>query len=149
MSPFDVAGTADNVLARRRLGPAPRTSRGAGGPCAPGRVRFLGEVPTWSRCSTPPMWSLITSDVEGMPGVAIEAALCGVPVVATAAGALPEMPFVTIAEADPALLARPSATRPLPDAKTSRHFTWPSVVARWEAHLDEVMKRNCRPGRSW
>ena len=48
---------------------------------------------------------LITSDIEGMPGTAIEAAMCGVPVVATDVGALSSMPGVHVTSGDPPSLA--------------------------------------------
>lgn len=58
---------------------------------APGRVVFLDAVedvvPVYHAADS----LLLTSTSEGMPGVVIEAGMCGVPTVATAVGAVPEM----------------------------------------------------------
>jgi glycosyltransferase involved in cell wall biosynthesis len=67
-----------------------------------------------------------------MPGVAIEAAMCGVPVVATDAGALSEMPGVQIVERDPSSLAEALAGvigQPMPSEACE--LGWPNVVDRW------------------
>lgn len=53
---------------------------------APGRVRFLGVLADPLPLLHAADAVLLTSRTEGMPGVAIEAALCGVPVVATDVG---------------------------------------------------------------
>ncbi len=54
---------------------------------APGRVRFLGVVRNPVTLLHAADAVLLTSRTEGMPGAAIEAALCGLPVVATDVGA--------------------------------------------------------------
>jgi glycosyltransferase involved in cell wall biosynthesis len=104
---------------------------------APGRVRFLGEltdvVPLLHALDA----VLITSDVEGMPGVAIEAVMAGVPVVATNVGALATMPGVQLADSDPALATALESVRPV-DAAAASTLGWPAVTAAWERLLDEV-----------
>ena len=74
--------------------------------CAPRPQRSPTESPLvgcdFSECSSTMTTLLhaadllmITSDVEGMPGAAIEAAMSGVPVLATDVGALSTMPGCT------------------------------------------------------
>ncbi len=58
---------------------------------APGRVRFLGALDSVVSVYQAADVNLLTSRSEGMPGVLIEAGLCGTPSVATAVGAVPEM----------------------------------------------------------
>jgi glycosyltransferase involved in cell wall biosynthesis len=84
---------------------------------------------------------LISSAVEGMPGAAIEAGLCGVPVVATPVGALPTMPWVALAEARPEALAAAVArattsTRGVHEAVAA--YTWRNVARRWVTVLGEA-----------
>jgi glycosyltransferase involved in cell wall biosynthesis len=52
----------------------------------PGRVRFLGNVDEPSQVYAAADALLLTSDTEGLPGVVIEAALCGRPAIATRVG---------------------------------------------------------------
>jgi glycosyltransferase involved in cell wall biosynthesis len=54
-------------------------------------VRFVGNVDPVTGVLHAADALLLTSRTEGMPGVMIEAALCGVPAVATPVGAVPEM----------------------------------------------------------
>lgn len=56
----------------------------------PGRVRFLGNVEEPSAVYTAADALLLTSDTEGLPGVVIEAALCGRPAIATRVGGVPD-----------------------------------------------------------
>lgn len=58
---------------------------------APGRVKFLGPLESVVSVYQAADVTLLTSRSEGMPGVLIEAGLCGTPSVATAVGAVPEM----------------------------------------------------------
>lgn len=51
-----------------------------------GRVRFLGNVEEPSNVYAAADALLLTSDTEGLPGVVIEAALCGRPAIATRVG---------------------------------------------------------------
>ena len=52
----------------------------------PGRVRFLGNVEEPSKVYAAADALLLTSDTEGLPGVIIEAALCGRPAITTRVG---------------------------------------------------------------
>jgi glycosyltransferase involved in cell wall biosynthesis len=56
----------------------------------PGRVRFLGNVEEPSKVYAAADALLLTSDTEGLPGVIIEAALCGRPAIATRVGGVPD-----------------------------------------------------------
>jgi glycosyltransferase involved in cell wall biosynthesis len=106
---------------------------------APGRVMFLGEVGEVIRVLHAVDAVVITSEAEGMPGVAIEAAMCGVPVVATDAGALSEMPGVQIVERDPASLAEAlTGVIGQPAPSEVSEFGWPKVADRWVELLTQM-----------
>ncbi len=107
---------------------------------AAGQVIFAGEVTDIVSVLHASDVVLITSDVEGMPGAAIEAALCGLPVVATPAGALPTMPWVQISQGDPRSLATAltAATGGATDPASAATFTWQEVAPAWNLLLDEV-----------
>jgi glycosyltransferase involved in cell wall biosynthesis len=107
-------------------------------------VRFLGEL----KDVRPLLWAadavVLPSDVEGMPGSALEALMCATPVVATAVGAIPELPGVRLAEPDRASLAQGvntafSAAPPDPLALGS--YTWRTVTHRWCALLDSLVAK--------
>ena len=106
---------------------------------APGRVMFLGEVGEVIRVLHAVDAVVITSEAEGMPGVAIEAAMCGVPVVASDAGALSEMPGVQIVERDPGSLAE-ALTGVIGQAAPSdaSELGWPNVADRWVELLTQM-----------
>jgi glycosyltransferase involved in cell wall biosynthesis len=53
-------------------------------------VRFLGNVEEPSQVYSAADALLLTSDTEGLPGVIIEAALCGRPAIATRVGGVPD-----------------------------------------------------------
>jgi glycosyltransferase involved in cell wall biosynthesis len=102
-----------------------------------GRAVFVGELDDVRPVLHASDVVLIPSDVEGMPGVAIEAELSGLAVVGTAVGAMPSMPWVLTAEATPDRLAAAitEATRSPHTADPScGDYTWPQVAARWD-HL--------------
>ena len=106
------------------------------------RVVFLGEVTDVRSVLHASDVVLITSDVEGMPGVAIEAALCGVPVVATPVGSIPSMEWVVVATPIPARLAAAliDATRsPRASERMAACHTWPIVVTQWHELLRSVV----------
>ena len=106
---------------------------------APGHVIFLGEVGDVIRVLHAVDAVVITSEAEGMPGVAIEAAMCGVPVVATDAGALSEMPGVQIVERDAGRLAE-SLSGVIGQATRSdaSDLGWPKVADRWVELLAQM-----------
>ena len=131
----------DHVLVVAGDGPLRAEAERQAATDAPGRVMFLGEVSDVVPILHAVDAVVITSEAEGMPGVAIEAALCGLPVVATAAGALPEMPFVTIAEPDPAIVAKCLADARAPRREDVEPYTWPVVVASWREHLAGAVRR--------
>jgi len=58
---------------------------------APNRVRFLGQVANANQFLHSLDALVLTSTTEGLPGVVIEAALAGIPVVATPVGGVPEL----------------------------------------------------------
>ncbi len=99
------------------------------------RVRFLGLVPEDARADV-----LASADVfvhashsEGLPNAVLEAAAAGLPVVATAVGALPEMcpPSEIVPPRDPTALA--AALEPLiidPRRRAAAATRWHAWVAR-------------------
>ena len=101
------------------------------------RAVFLGEIDDVRPVLHASDVVLITSDVEGMPGVAIEAALCGVPVVAPAVGAIESMGWVHVCPAVADALAvtvRNAACAQQPQAAAD--FTWTTVVPRGAQWID-------------
>lgn len=118
----------------------------------PGRHRLAGAVvpldPLWAAADV----VLLTSRTEGMPGVLIEAALHGVPAVATAVGAVGAIvvdgvtgrlvPDGAGPGAIAAALREVVAGRAAFGAAAERHagatFIWPAVVPAWLQVLDDV-----------
>ena len=107
---------------------------------APGRVTFLGHVPSVAPVLAAADVLLISSSTEGMPGVAIEALMLGLPVVSTPVGALPEMRGVAISDPTPealgdGLVAATMSPRQRPGGDA---FAWESVLPKWLALLSAV-----------
>jgi len=104
------------------------------------RAVFVGEVDDVRPVLHATDVVLITSDVEGMPGVAIEAALCGVPVVSTPVGAVPSLPWVRIGD-DVGSLVRAvldaSAVGTI-DRCAVADYTWDHVAAQWNDLLAPI-----------
>ena len=106
---------------------------------APGRVMFLGEVGDVIPVLHAVDAVVITSEAEGMPGVAIEAALCGLPVVATDVGAVSEMPGVRVVERDASSLAAAlTDTTRGPARPDATELGWPKVADRWVELLSHL-----------
>ena len=121
----------------------------------PGRHRLLGVVadlvPVWAACDV----ALLTSATEGMPGVLIEAALHGVPAVATDVGAVDsvvsdgrtgrvvpaEAGSQVIAGALADALAQRVAWGSAARLHVTTHFTWQSVAPQWVELLRRVGSR--------
>ena len=113
---------------------------------APGRVWFLGPVADPRPLLHATDVVVLTSRTEGQPGVAIEAGLCGVPVVATDVGGTSEIVVdgqtgYLVAVNDPAAVAL-ALGRAVRDgrrlgaearARCASRFSAESVVPRWEA----------------
>ena len=121
---------------------------------APGRVRFLGNVGDVRTVLHASDILVMTSRTEGMPGVVIEAAMCGIPTVAPAIGAMDSLIIhdetgmitdstapQTVARAIDTLLpnavASGAAARKLVEARCS----WTPVAAHWAEFLASL-----RPG---
>jgi glycosyltransferase involved in cell wall biosynthesis len=122
-------------------GPDRRSAEDLGARIAPGRVLFLGHQRDIASVFRIADAVLITSRTEGMPGVAIEAALSGVPVVATPVGALTSMPGVTLAAPHDSALARAldradRATGARAEARAA--YSWDAVTRRWVRLLQAV-----------
>ena len=115
---------------------------------APGRVTFLGVVEDIRPVLSATDVLLIASSTEGMPGAAIEALLCGVPVVSTNVGALRELPGVTIVSADPRDLARAVASSPGPSVVLDHRlagYCWQAVVPQWSRLLGRIASTRRAP----
>ena len=119
---------------------------------APGRVRFLGvsDQPLTVMAAVAAL--IIPSRTEGMPAVAIEAGLSGIPVVATRVGGLPE---IVLDRQTGVLVDGPPEPRRLLDAvhravegrsllgsaarqHCAAHFTMGPVAAKWAELLDRL-----------
>jgi len=135
---------------------------------APGRVVLLGNCPDPGQVIAASDLLLMTSRTEGMPGAIIESLLRGVPVVATAVGAVPVMledprdglvAPVGDAEAIVAcvrtVLDRRADTEVSGDlgdtgeraARAARAYAPSTVLDRWEALLASVTAGTRRAGR--
>jgi len=117
-----------------------------------GRHRFLGViddlVPLWVAADT----VMLTSRTEGMPGVLIEAALHGLPVVAMDVGAVGSVVIDnvtgrTVARHADAVTLAAALTDTLTNAErmgeaaaeyANEHFTWTVVAPQWIALLNRV-----------
>ena len=119
---------------------------------APGRVRFLGTVEDPRRVLAAIDVLLLPSKTEGMPAVVVEAALCGVPTVATDVGAVREvvehlgMGSVVEAEsldafvaATQSMLAMLPMHRPAPVDGALDRYDIDHVAAQWERMLEAVI----------
>jgi glycosyltransferase involved in cell wall biosynthesis len=105
-----VARLADVTLLVAGRGPLEDEVAALGASLAPGRVRMLGETADPSRLLAAADVLLVPSRTEGMPGVVIEAEMRGIPVVATAVGAVASMvrdgaDGLLVAPGDPIALA--------------------------------------------
>ncbi len=151
-----VAATAECWLLMAGEGALVDEVRVASGRELPHRHRLVGVVtplePVWAAADV----VLLTSSTEGMPGVLIEAALQGVPAVATDVGAVASViddgttGRLVAAGASPAQLAAAlvetidrRAEWGAAAAVHARAFTWPDVLPHWVALLGRVGK----PGR--
>ena len=88
---------------------------------------------------------LITSSTEGMPGVALEAAMTGVPIVSTDVGAMSWLleqgiPGSVVGEPDPSTIARHLGhVDPCDNRRGSGdRFGWTPVVDQWERLIEEL-----------
>jgi glycosyltransferase involved in cell wall biosynthesis len=113
------------------------------------RAVFVGEVDDVTPILHASDVVLITSDVEGMPGVAIEAALCGVPVVSTPVGAVTSLPWVRIGDdvdslAQAVLDASAVGTA---DPCTAEDYTWDRVAEQWNDLLAPIARSTDRRNR--
>jgi glycosyltransferase involved in cell wall biosynthesis len=118
---------------------------------APGRVRFLGPVSDPSEVLLAADVLLLTSRTEGLPGVAIEAGMVGLPVVATDVGWVRDIVLdgesgVLVPSDDvdavAAGLDAAIAERERMGARGRHHclatFDMPLIADRWLRLLDEV-----------
>jgi len=147
-----VAQLSDGYLAIAGDGPLRSVMADEAEVLLEGRHRFLGVlddlVPLWVAADT----VMLTSRTEGMPGVLIEAALHGLPVVAMDVGAVGNVVMddvtgrVVAENADAVTLAAAltdtlmNAER-MGDAATAHaieHFTWTVVAPQWIALLNRV-----------
>jgi glycosyltransferase involved in cell wall biosynthesis len=95
----------------------------------------------------------MTSRTEGMPAVAIEAAMCGLAIVAPPVGALPQIVATagagTVApdsSLGAALASTLLAPVPVDRAAVAARYAWPAVTARWDRVLvDAAAERREAP----
>lgn len=154
-----VAAAVDAVAADAGLGlvvagdgPEAAAARHSAGRVAPGRVRFLGSVPDpWTVMAAAEVL-VLPSRTEGVPAVAIEAGLAGLPVVGTRVGGIPEVvedgtTGVLVDDTRPATLAA-ALRRALDDAaslggaaqrRCTERFTMEPVARAWARLLEDVV----------
>jgi glycosyltransferase involved in cell wall biosynthesis len=122
----------DHVLLVAGAGPLRADAEALAERVAPGRVRFLGEVGDVIPVLHAADVVLITSAVEGMPGVAIEALMSGVPVLATGVGALSTMRGVEVVDPTAEAFSRAlGGVRPTLSLDVAAEWGWPAVTDRW------------------
>lgn len=127
---------------------------------ARGRVRFLGVTDTPLRVMSAIDALLIPSRTEGIPAVAIEAGLSGVPVVATRVGGVPDVVMdgrtgVLVSDPSPGSLRRAlqHALTQSPSlgaaarAHCVNHFTLDAVAPRWDELLTRTLEPHASGGR--
>jgi glycosyltransferase involved in cell wall biosynthesis len=151
----EAAATTDRItLLVAGDGPERARVEAAAGHLPDGRVGLLGQIDDPMSLLHAADVLLLTSSTEGMPGVVIEAGLCGVPVVATDVGMLSELvdngrSGVLLADADPAGIAD-AVRRVLADhdsfgraavEHTRANFTWDAVLPAWIDVLARVARR--------
>lgn len=150
----DIAGVTRAIV----VGDGPLRSELAAlvGSLANVNVAFVGGVDD----VRPFLWGadaiVITSRTEGMPGVAIEADLCGVPVVATDVGAMRSMFDAgcrgVLLAADPSAadvgkaLNQALSLAPISERAVVSPWQWEQVIPMWERVLDSVVG-DTRPRR--
>jgi glycosyltransferase involved in cell wall biosynthesis len=113
------------------------------------RAVFVGEVDDVRPVLHATDVVLITSDVEGMPGVAIEAALCGVPVVSTPVGAVPSLPWVRIGNDVDSLAQAVLDAGEVGhvDRCAAANYTWDHVAEQWNDLLAPIASSTDRRNR--
>ena len=124
----------------------------------PGRVTFAGSLPDVRDAYRAADVALLTSETEGLPGALVEAALCGLPVVATDVGfvsdvvrqgltgrLVPVGDVVAVRAALREALSLGSVWGPAGRELALAEFELATVVGRWRNLLDEVHhRRNVR-----
>jgi glycosyltransferase involved in cell wall biosynthesis len=119
-----------------------------------GRAILLGEIDDPRLLLHAADVLLLTSSTEGMPGVVIEAGLCGVPVVATDVGMLADLVVdgqsgILVKTSDPGEIAeatkRALEYRDVLGRQALEHvranFTWDAVIPAWLDTLELVADR--------
>ena len=152
-----VAGLDDVDLLIAGDGPLSDVVRSAAERMAPGRVRLLGAVPDVRAVLAASDVLLLTSRTEGMPGVVIEALMCGVPVVAPSVGAIASMlvdeedarccapgDLSVLQAALEDVLARADGTPRRGSERAIARFETESVAAQWV----ELVRANVAVDRS-
>ncbi len=125
------------------------------------RVVFAGERPEAARLAAAFDVSVICSSTEGLPLAALEAMASGVPLVATAVSALPELleggagvlvppaDDAALADAIDALLTDAPRARAFADvalARVRERYTFEGMVAAIETLYDDVLGQSTRSG---
>jgi glycosyltransferase involved in cell wall biosynthesis len=112
----------------------------------PGRAQFLGSIEDVRSAYAAADVLVLPSSTEGMPGVVIEALMCGVPVVASRVGAVASIhPAIRLVEPDADLddwvaSVADAAAAPLPTPDMAA-FDWVEVGDSWHRLLSSVASR--------
>jgi glycosyltransferase involved in cell wall biosynthesis len=124
-----------------------------------GRAHLLGEIDDPRPLLHAADVLLLTSSTEGMPGVVIEAGLCGVPVVATDVGMMSDLVVdgrtgILVKSSDPVEISKATKraleNRDVMGRRAFEHaranFTWDAVMPAWLDVLELVADRSIRQG---
>lgn len=119
---------------------------------APGRVVFLGSVGDVGRVYDSLDVLYLPSRTEGLPAVAIEAGLCGLPVIAAPVGGLPEIvvdgvtgvlvdphDLDAVAESVAAVLAQRVSMGAAARRRVEERYSMTRVAHAWSALLEDVV----------
>jgi len=118
------------------------------------RIRVLGPVDDVRPVYAAAAALVLPSHTEGIPGAAVEASLCGLPVVAFAVGGVPavvldrstgrlvdERSPTALASGISAAIDRRAEWGPAARSHCLEHFSMRSVGRAWEQVIDEVTAR--------
>jgi len=150
-----MADLPDATLVLVGRGPLEAELRALAEQVAPGRVRFLGSLEEPADVLAGLDLLVLPSETEGMPATLIEAALMGIPTVATDVGAVArldaELRCGTVVPADDEAAFRAAVggalsapCPPGPDREAAMAYDIAAVADRWAAELDGLLPARSR-----